>query len=305
MLHERLDPALLLVWAQAARHKNLHAAAQALFMTQPAVSQRLRQLQEVVGEPLYQRNPQGITPTGTGMALLRISEQIESALRSARVLCQDKKDLLRGSLSILASHSNAETLLPQVIVQFRQRYPGVFLRLETSNSRAARERCDQADLLFVEDSPALSRGSEWTEEILVDSTIVLLAPETPSWLQLARKPVPLLSLEAEPLLWREEGSDIREQASQFLKAAGIHPEIRYELSGLAAIQAAVRCGLGVSFVSALSDGGGLRPGLVTLETVPRIPHRLSVLYRKESSHSTRAFLDVLRQSFPGFDKKKF
>jgi len=305
MLHERLDPALLLVWAQAARHKNLHAAAQALFMTQPAVSQRLRQLQEVVGEPLYQRNPQGITPTGTGMALLRISEQIESALRSARVLCQDKKDLLRGSLSILASHSNAETLLPQVIVQFRQRYPGVFLRLVTSNSRAARERCDQADLLFVEDSPALSRGSEWTEEILVDSTIVLLAPETPSWLQLARKPVPLLSLEAEPLLWREEGSDIREQASQFLKAAGIHPEIRYELSGLAAIQAAVRCGLGVSFVSALSDGGGLRPGLVTLETVPRIPHRLSVLYRKESSHSTRAFLDVLRQSFPGFDKKKF
>jgi len=303
MLHERLDPALLLVWAQAARHKNLHAAAQALFMTQPAVSQRLRQLQEVVGEPLYQRNPQGITPTGTGMALLRISEQIESALRSARVLCQDKKDLLRGSLSILASHSNAETLLPQVIVQFRQRYPGVFLRLETSNSRAARERCDQADLLFVEDSPALSRGSEWTEEILVDSTIVLLAPETPSWLQLARKPVPLLSLEAEPLLWREEGSDIREQASQFLKAAGIHPEIRYELSGLAAIQAAVRCGLGVSFVSALSDGGGLRPGLVTLETVPRIPHRLSVLYRKESSHSTRAFLDVLRQSLGKSNKE--
>lgn len=302
MLHERLDPALLLVWAQAARHKNLHAAAQALFMTQPAVSQRLRQLQEVVGEPLYQRNPQGITPTNTGLALLRISEQIESALRSARALCQDKKDLLRGSLSILASHSNAETLLPQVIAQFRQRYPGVFLRLETSNSRAARERCDQADLVFVEDSPALSRGSEWTEEILVDSTIVLLAPETPRWLQLAGKPVPLLSLEAEPLLWREEGSDIREQASRFLKAAGIHPEIRYELSGLAAIQAAVRCGLGISFVSALSDGG-LRPGLVTLETVPRIPHRLSVVYRKESSHSTRAFLDVLRQSLPGFDKK--
>ncbi|WP_065973979.1 LysR family transcriptional regulator, partial [Acidithiobacillus thiooxidans] len=300
---ERLDPALLLVWAQAARHKNLHAAAQALFMTQPAVSQRLRQLQDVVGEPLYQRNPQGITPTSTGMALLRISEQIESALESARVLCQDRKDLLRGSLSILASHSNAETLLPQVIAQFRQHYPGVFLRLVATNSRAAREMRDQADLVFVEDRPALSTGSGWKEEMLVESTIILLAPETPHWLQLVPKPVPLQSLEAEVLVWREEDSGIHEQALQALKAAGVHPEIRYELSGLAAIRAAVRCGLGVSFVSALSDGGGLRPGLVTLKTVPRIPHHLSVLYRKESSHSTRAFLDVLRQSLGKSDKE--
>ncbi|WP_414040818.1 LysR family transcriptional regulator [Acidithiobacillus sp. M4-SHS-6] len=295
MLHQRIDPVLLLVWAQAARHGNLHAAAESLFMTQPAVSHRLKNLQEMVGEPLYQRTRHGITPTAMGMALLRIAEQIENAMEDAQTLCQDTEKMLRGSLSILASHSNAESLLPQAIARFQQQFPGVSLRLTATNSRAARSMRDQADLIFVEDDLTAPGHAEWVQETLQETTIVLLAPENPRWLQLASTPLPLQTLASEALVWREEGSGIREHALQALKEVGIYPEIRYELSGLAAIRDAVRCGLGVSFVSALNDGGGQRPGLITLNTEPRIQHRLSVLYRRETSHSTRAFLDLLRQ----------
>ncbi|PKY10900.1 LysR family transcriptional regulator [Acidithiobacillus marinus] len=295
MLHQRIDPVLLLVWAQAARHGNLHAAAESLFMTQPAVSHRLKNLQEIVGEALYQRTRHGITPTAMGMALLRIAEQIENALEDARTLCQDTEKMLRGSLSILASHSNAESLLPQAIARFQQLYPGVSLRLTATNSRAARAMRDQADLIFVEDDLTAPGHADWVQETLRETTIVLLAPENPRWLGLAAAALPLRSLAAESLVWREEGSGIRDHALQALKEAGIYPEIRYELSGLAAIRDAVRCGLGVSFVSALNDGSGQRPGLITLNTQPRIQHRLSVLYRREASHSSRAFLELLRQ----------
>lgn len=295
MLHQRIDPVLLLVWAQAARHGNLHAAAESLFMTQPAVSHRLKNLQEIVGEALYQRTRHGITPTAMGMALLRIAEQIENALEDARTLCQDTEKMLRGSLSILASHSNAESLLPQAIARFQQLYPGVSLRLTATNSRAARAMRDQADLIFVEDDLTAPGHAEWVQETLRETTIVLLAPENPRWLGLAAAALPLRALAAESLVWREEGSGIRDHALQALKEAGIYPEIRYELSGLAAIRDAVRCGLGVSFVSALNNGSGQRPGLITLNTQPRIQHRLSVLYRREASHSSRAFLELLRQ----------
>lgn len=295
MLHQRIDPVLLLVWAQAARHGNLHAAAESLFMTQPAVSHRLKNLQEIVGEALYQRTRHGITPTAMGMALLRIAEQIENALEDARTLCQDTEKMLRGSLSILASHSNAESLLPQAIARFQQLYPSVSLRLTATNSRAARAMRDQADLIFVEDDLTAPGHAEWVQETLRETTIVLLAPENPYWLGLAAAALPLRALAAESLVWREEGSGIRDHALQALKEAGIYPEIRYELSGLAAIRDAVRCGLGVSFVSALNDGSGQRPGLITLNTQPRIQHRLSVLYRREASHSSRAFLELLRQ----------
>jgi len=295
MLHKHIDPASLLIWAKAARLGNLHAAAESLFMTQPAISHRLKSLQEIVGEPLYQRNRHGITPTAMGMALLRIAERLENALEDAQNLCQDTEKMLRGSLSILTSHSNAETLLPQAIARFQKQYPGVSLRLIATNSRAARAMRDQADLVFVEDDLASPAQSEWVQETLRETTIVLLAPESPHWLRLAQKPLPLQALRSEAIVWREEGSGIREHALQALKDAGIYPEIRYELSGLAAIRDAVRCGLGVSFVSALNVGGGQRPGLITLSTEPCIQHRLSVLYRKESSHSSRAFLELLRQ----------
>lgn len=292
MASGRIDPALLLVWAQAARSGNLHVAADALFMTQPAVSHRLKQLRELVGEPLYRRARHGIAPTPMGLSLLRIAEQIEAALEDARALCTDTEGLLRGSLALIASHSNAETLLPRAIASFRRLYSAVSVRLITTNSRAAKEMRDQADLIFVEDDVPLAGVSDWLQETLVETEIVLLVPAGHRWLQ-EQKPVPLGALAEESLVWREEGSGIREHALRALKAEGFYPDIRYELSGLAAIRDAVRCGLGVSFVSALNDAGQ-QPGLATLATTPVIRHKLSVLHRRTPSHSAKAFLALLR-----------
>ena len=151
---------------------------------------------------------------------------------------------------------------------------------------------DQADLIFVEDDAPLAGVSDWLQEALVETEIVLLVPAGHRWLQ-EQKPVPLGALAEESLVWREEGSGIREHALQALKAEGFYPDIRYELSGLAAIRDAVRCGLGVSFVSALNDAGQ-QPGLATLATTPVIRHKLSVLHRRTPSHSAKAFLALLR-----------
>ena len=292
MNSEKPDPALLLIWAQAARSGNLHAAADLLFMTQPAVSHRLKQLQEWVGEPLYRRNRRGIEPSETGLWLLRIAEQIEAALAEARALRGDTRELLRGSLALVASHSNAETLLPRAIADFRARYPGVALRLVTTNSRRAISMRDQADLIFVEDDAALSGATDWTQETLVETEIVALVPDRHPWLGRS-EPLSLSSLAEETLVWREEGSGIRNHVMQAFQKQGIYPEIRYELSGLAAVRDAVRCGLGVGFVSALNSAGQ-RPGIATLTTTPVIRHKLSVLHRRAPSHSAKAFLALLQ-----------
>ena len=120
---------------------------------------------------------------------------------------------------------------------------------------------------------------------------MLLVPEGHPWAVSAR-PVSLTDLGSETLIWREEGSGIREHVLQALQSQGIYPDIRYELSGLAAIRDAVRCGLGISFVSELASAG--QPaGLRTLPTVPPILHTLSVLYRQGASQSATAFLELL------------
>ena len=167
----RIDPALLLIWARVARCGNLQAAAEELCLTQPAVSHRLKQLQEWMGEPLYRRTRRGVTPTPTGMHLLRLAEQIEATLDEAEAVRGDMRGLLRGSLSLIASHSNAESILPRVIVAFRARYPGISVRLVTTNSRQAKATRDQADLVFVEDEavfPAAEIGysRRWSKQKL-------------------------------------------------------------------------------------------------------------------------------------------
>ena len=296
MTRHRIDPALLLLWARVARAGNLHVAAGGLFLTQPAISHRLKQLQGQAGEPLYRRARHGIVPTPLGLRLAKLGEEIELALEEAEHLCQSTEGLLHGSVRILASNSNAELLLPGALARFRSNHPGIHLRLTTSNSRQARLHRDEADLVFVEDDLPEPREARWVQECLLRTRIVLLLPAQHP-LAASAAPVHLHSLQESTLIWRESGSGIREAALQAFRDLGLHPEIRFELSGLAAIRDGVRAGLGLAFVSATQNSEP-SPGLVTRELVPEIPHRLAVLYRDPLDRASDTLLQHIRAAIP-------
>lgn len=296
MTRYRIDPALLLLWTQVARAGNLHVAAEGLFLTQPAISHRLKQLQERAGEPLYRRARHGIVPTPLGLRLAKMGEKIELALEEAEHLCQSTEGLLRGSVRILASNSNAELLLPGVLARFRNAHPGIHLRLTTSNSRQARLHRDEADLVFVEDDLPEPREARWVQECLLSTRIVLLLPAQHP-LAATPGPIPLQGLQESTLIWRESGSGIREAVLQAFRELGLFPEIRFELNGLAAIRDGVRAGLGLAFVSA-TQSSEPSPGLITRELSPRIPHRLAVLYRDPLDRASETLLQHIREAIP-------
>jgi len=292
-----IDPQLLLTWARVARAGSLHVAAAELHLTQPAVSHQLRRLQEWMGEPLYRRASRGVVPTPTGVLLLRTAERLEAALEEAQALRSHTQSLLRGSLTLVASHSNAEYLLPPAIVAFRARYPGVSVRLTSTNSRQARALREGADLIFIEDTVSgADLGGDWEQRILVETGIALLVPRDHPFAH-AGAPIPLASIDPDTLVWREEGSGIREHALQALQQQGIHPDIRYELSGFSAVRNALRCGLGISLVSALA-GAEAHPDLCVVAVTPAIGHTLSALYRKGLSQAAQAFLPLLHAPEP-------
>ncbi|MCE5394173.1 MAG: LysR family transcriptional regulator [Acidithiobacillus sp.] len=284
-----IDPSLLLIWAQAARVGNLHQAAERLFLTQPAVSHRLRQLQERVGEPLYRRTHRGISPTPLGIALQRIGEQIEAALAEASDLCKDSQGLLTGTVHIAASQSNAELLLPALLARFQERYPAIDLQVRAVNSRQARQLQEEYDLIFVEDDQPASNHASWQQKVLVETEIGILMPKGHPWCGEER--IPLARLEEVNLIWRESGSGIREAVVQACNGLGLSLAIHYEFSGLSAIREAVRQGLGLAFGSCYHRNPGTDLLLLPLE--PKVPHRLSVLYRSHSNRATLALLQIL------------
>ncbi len=288
----RLDPQLLSTWAVVARCGSINAAASALAVSQPAISNQLKRLADWFGEPLYRRHGRGITLTPAGSRLLRLAQQFETVLSEAESLRADINGLLQGSLIIAASQTNAEFLLVQALAAFQRAYPGVSVRLHAGNSEQARRRLDVADLVFVEDDPGGDTAEGLVSMPLLESEVQLLLPpghalnERP----LAER-IPLRDLAREPLVWREPGSGMRDRVESAFREAGIVPAVRYEFSGAAAVREAVRWGLGLGFVSALASPP---PDLCGRGLMPPVVQQLSVLYQKPLSRTGEEFLGHLK-----------
>jgi DNA-binding transcriptional LysR family regulator len=250
-----------------------------------------------MGEPLYRRHGRGITPTPLGKQLLRLALQLDAVLLDAEALRSDVQGLMQGSLLLVASQTNAESLLLRAVALFQKRYPAVAVRLQSGNSEEARRRVDVADLAFVEDAVLADKAQGVVAKTLMETDIrVLLNAEHPLNQRPAGAPLALQEIAVFPIVWREPGSGTRERGEAAFREAGLEPEIRYEFSGSTAVREAVRCGLGVGFVSALAT---VPPDLCSRPLLPSIVQALSVIYQGPLSRSGDAFLQVLEEMMQG------
>ncbi|MBU2754159.1 LysR family transcriptional regulator [Acidithiobacillus sp. CV18-2] len=289
-----LDQSLLKTWVIVAETLNLKAAAIQLHVTQSAVSHQLKRLQDWLGEPLYYRTTHGISPTPIGRHLLRIGKEINRLVDDAQALRDKTKTLLRGSLMIYASQTNAEMLLPRILGQFMRQYPDIRVSVLTMNSRQAWQRREEADVIFIENSEEVVEiPVNWVSSLLLNSRIVLLVPSSHPFAASSCR-IPVAALVNENLLWREEGSGIREHVMHAMHAQGLFPSVHYQLSGMSAIRDAIHEGIGLGFVSAIVSVRQKEEKLVMREIDPVIQHTLSMLYRKHTSFALEAFLDCTR-----------
>lgn len=259
-----LDPSLLPTFLAVLDAGRISAAARAVHLSQPAVTARIRRLEESVGAPLLLRSVQGVRPTPAGERLAgyarrigRLVEEAERAVGSA----QAKSGKLRlGVSTTIAAH-----VLPPVLGRFRERHPGIELQLQVGNTGEVIEGVREGafPLGLVE---GLKRASgvrlvPWLD----DELLPVVAPQA-SWA--LRSPA---DLESVPLLWREPGSGTRAVLARALKAAGVRTRpARHDLvlGTSEAIANAAAAGLGLGFLSRWSLGPYLESG--RLRAVPAL-----------------------------------
>lgn len=123
------DPSSLQLLATVADAGSLTAAARRLGSTQPALSKRLKRLEDQLGVPLFERGVRGVQPTEFGAALLPRARSIREQVRQATEDVAQLRGRREGRLSIALSHFATIALLPRVIPSFRDRWPGVSLRI--------------------------------------------------------------------------------------------------------------------------------------------------------------------------------
>ncbi|WP_438392955.1 LysR substrate-binding domain-containing protein [Caballeronia sp. DA-9] len=271
-----MTPEQLITFATVAEHGNISRAAVALHLSQPAVSGQLRQLQDEFGEPLYQRDGRGVRLTAAGEQLAVYASRIRETFAQAHAYRNALRGLESGTLRIGASTTPASYLLPYLIAAFRRQHPDVAIHTIDGNTAEIVAALGSLDIAMIEgpvgaDLPPGTEATAWRED-----EIVAIAPSGHAWSK-AHGEATLEALCAGPLVLREAGSGVRQLVERACARAGVQMRVALEIAGVEGVKEAVRAGMGVGFVSAMSmrhEDGALQRLRIAPEPLTR---RFSIL----------------------------
>lgn len=276
----------LQVFHAVAKHLSFTRAAESLFMTQPAVTFQIRQLEEQFNTRLFDRGHGRISLTSTGEVVLEYAERILALSAELDTRVAEMTGHMRGLLLIGACATIAEFMLPRILGEFNSLYPQVRARLTVANSETIENRVAEhaLDVGLVESEP-LSPGLQ-VENCCDDELQVICAPGHPLAKMMSVSPRELLDHE---FISREPGSGTREVCDSYFREAGVPPETLktvMELGSPEALKGVVGTGLGYAIVSRASFGKELRlGGLVVVPLDPPLRRRLSLVFPKERFRS--------------------
>jgi DNA-binding transcriptional LysR family regulator len=276
----------LQVFHAVAKHLSFTKAAETLFMTQPAVTFQVKQLEEHLNTRLFDRAQGRIALTPAGQVALEYAERILALSAELDTRLKEMSGQAAGPLLIGASMTIGEYVLPQLIGKFKAQFPAVVPTLFVGNSEAVQERVAERtlDLGFIESgSPLPSLQSEVCCE---DELQVVCAPSHP----LAKEAFALPSaLPQHPYISREAGSGTRLVVDRYLQQVGVSPESMnrmVELGSPEAIKGLVATGMGFAIMSRVIAAKELQLGqLVQVPLQPPLMRNFSVVYAKERFHS--------------------
>jgi DNA-binding transcriptional LysR family regulator len=302
-----IDVRRLQVLREVARRGSFSAAADALYLSQSAVSQQVASLEREVGIPLLERTRNGPKPTDAGRALLSHAEAAMARLEEAEHELAAIAGLEGGELRVASFPSASVTLLTDALSEFHRRHPEVRLRVteaEPDQSLTLLRSAD-VDLAVVFDHPVLpSNDSDRDVErvLLLTESMHLVLPGDHS---LAASPrVRLADLADEAWLCGVRPSSCGEVIVTACREAGFEPRIAFESDEYQVLQGYVAAGLGFTLLPDLALPT-LRPDLVVRPTEPEAPERrvwAAVRAKGARSAATEAMLGVLRETAERFER---
>ncbi len=272
----------LQVFATVAKKLSFTKAAEALHMTQPAVTFQIRQLEEHFGTRLFDRTHNRISLTEAGELVKRYTDQIIDLYREMDNEVRKLTGDVQGPLVVGASTTIGEYVIPELLGEFQASFPHVKLQLNVANTTGIIHMVENNDIdVGIVEGPINNKNLVstvcWEDELMV-----ICAPSHPL---AKRKSVPLGKLMEHPFIGREEGSGTRDVFWQRLAQEKIDPadlNITMEFGSPESIKNAVAAGLGISVLSAATLKKELKLGsLATVPLDPPVRRPFSIVYQRQ------------------------
>lgn len=295
----------LRIFASAARTLNFAKTSEELHLTQPAISMQIKQLDELVGLPLFERNGKRVALTHAGeelrdcairmLDLLRVSEERIAALHG-----------LKGGRVNIGIVSTAKYFAPKLLGMFKRAYEGIEVRLALHNRASILEalRLNAIDIAIMGQPPA---EMEVVASELGDHPSVIIAPV--GHLLTTRSHIPVKELANERFLVRELGSGTRSSMDRFFAKHGIEPKVEFEMTSNESLKQAVMAGMGLAFISLHTIGLECETGNLAILDVDGLPlvRRWMVVHLKDKrlSPAAEAFRAFLLSEARGYLESHF
>jgi DNA-binding transcriptional LysR family regulator len=234
-----LDLYKLQVFAQVALAGSFSAAAEQLYLSQPAVSQHIQELEVALGVKLFVRGRRGVTLTAEGNTLKDYAQRILSLVAEAETTVTNVANLSSGQVNIGATPGVGAYLLPQWIHDFRERYSGLTVTMQTGTTPniAAQLAARQLDLGFVEGELDAAAEAQLASQVLCDvPQLVVVGPKHPLW---ACPSATLSQLHGQTFIMRQPNSYSRLWLNRIFSAHGIQPKVVAEFDSPEAIKHSV------------------------------------------------------------------
>jgi len=282
----------LQVFETVARQLSYSRAAETLYLSQPAVSMQIKQLEESIGLPLLEQMGKKIFLTDAGRELLQCSSAITQQLADMDVLFREMKGLEHGRLNISVV-STANYFTPQLLAKFCQQHPNIAVTLNVANRDAVlKQVTDNVTDLAVMGQPP--ENSDLAAEPFMKNPLVVIAPPNHPLCKLKR--IKLKRLEQEVFLLREQGSGTRGAMERFFITHGIQLRTGMEMGTNEAIKQAVQAGMGLGILSRHSIELELETGRLAVLNVEHFP----LLRYWYIAHRKNKRLSAVAQAFKQF-----
>lgn len=283
-------------FVEVARLGSVSRAAEKLYLTQPSVTDRVRALEDEVGERLFTRVKYGVTLTDAGKTLLPHAERILQNIAEARAAIENLAVATQGSLSIGAAFFIGLYVLPSLLEDFTARYPGVRVSVRTGHSE---EMLDMVlrDEVQIGLGIRLKHPDIETVRLYDDEFVLVVPPSHP----LRRLPsITMEQLAQEEIVSFDRASSYYKFVSAVFVNAGLALKGRLEMDTVEMAKKIVEKGLGISLLPRVAVQKELELGLlgiVPIEGGPLLKREMVAFYRRTSGLGgiARAFLQSVNE----------
>lgn len=285
------------VFYAVAKCGSLTKAAEELYISQPAVSQSIKQIESQLGGTVFNRTHRGMELSETGgKQIFAIVEQALKLLETAEVKFNELKNTAKGSVRICACDSVIEHYLLPIVNQYHRKYSDVKINITNTTSQEAIEalKAGKADLAIV-NLPMESKELVLSGKVMELNDIFVCSKDFDLKSEI---PMHLSDISDYPLLMLEETTASRKAISDYANSLGVylHPDI--EVSGHEALIRLAQSGLGIACLPREFVKKELEEGsLIEVKTEPCMPTRalgLVIPDNNDLNFCTREFINLIR-----------